>query len=380
MMEGMSHLLEHLMFTKLVQKKSMMETLQTLGVWNASTSYDRTFYFLRTSPEKYKESIDTMMQLCTTLTVTEEQLKNEVRIILHEKEYHRFNSPVPHENIESLFFEAQSPYKKSIIGSKESLENIKLTDVYMYFQRYYQDSIMFIGSCWKDGIKKKVDLYLSSNNKITYSPFKEHQNEIIAPLSKKTNKQKKRTPIMPINNIIIYNMPIKVNMISCTLGYKVEIPLSIQSFFTAELIKYAIKRHLFTKLRDELQSTYTPHCKFVFLGKSCCIFKINFICMRSEVQSSFDVCFKTLRNLEYLKDHYIHDFLNIYNMGYKNAEDHIKYSYKIYLAGIHPPLVVSSRLINVQPFSRFLRGGKHRKVMMCGDVVLLNRIKKKLKI
>ena len=138
---GIAHFLEHLMFkgTRDVPIGEFSETVtRNGGRENAFTSYDYTGYFQTVAADR----LETVMRLeadrMTNLTLTEEQVVAERKVILEERSSRVDNTPT------GLFFEQMNaaqylayPYRIPVIGWEAEIRNLSLADALEWYRTYY---------------------------------------------------------------------------------------------------------------------------------------------------------------------------------------------------------------------------------------------------
>lgn len=135
LVSGISHLLEHLLFTK--SKKSFLLELYAKGFsFNAITKKDCTYYYVQGTADQYKTIIDCVVNIVKNLDVTSSDLELEKKIVTEEMHNNtrggglQTGSLIPYLN-------HTNPYRNSVIGSYKSLKSITLHDLRQYFKRYY---------------------------------------------------------------------------------------------------------------------------------------------------------------------------------------------------------------------------------------------------
>lgn len=138
---GIAHFLEHLMFkgTRDVPIGEFSETVtRNGGRENAFTSYDYTGYFQTVAADR----LETVMRLeadrMTNLTLTEDQVVAERKVILEERSSRVDNTPT------GLFFEQMNaaqyltyPYRIPVIGWEQEIRNLSLADALDWYRTYY---------------------------------------------------------------------------------------------------------------------------------------------------------------------------------------------------------------------------------------------------
>jgi len=166
---GISHLLEHLMFTgsKNVPQGKFDEILHDNGgESNAYTSNDITSYYLSVPSSKTELGMWLDSDRLASFPVNEESLEIQKKVVCEEKQQVHDNSPYGSFDIESakrLF--KNSGYRWAIIGEEEHIRTFTLEDVRDYFNKYYNPSNMVLsvtGDIDYDEIINLTDRYYGS--------------------------------------------------------------------------------------------------------------------------------------------------------------------------------------------------------------------------
>jgi len=145
---GISHLLEHLLF-KSKNGELQRELLKLGGSSNAYTSLERTAYHVEAPASEYDRVIRVVKRIVADTCFDERTLCEEKRIVLQEKAF-TYNLT---EELFQLMFE-DTPYGKSVIGSRETIDAITLTDLRRYHrQRYLNGGCYVAASCTSDAAK-----------------------------------------------------------------------------------------------------------------------------------------------------------------------------------------------------------------------------------
>ncbi|MCU0372812.1 MAG: insulinase family protein [Ignavibacteria bacterium] len=145
---GISHLLEHLMFTgsKNVPQGKFDEILHDNGgESNAYTSNDITSYYLSVPSSKTELGMWLDSDRLAEFPVNEESLEIQKKVVIEEKQQVHDNSPYGSFDIESakrIFH--NSGYRWAIIGDEDHIKSFTLEDVRDYFSAYYNPSNMVL--------------------------------------------------------------------------------------------------------------------------------------------------------------------------------------------------------------------------------------------
>ena len=134
--KGIAHFLEHKLFER-ENSEDIMATFTELGAdSNAFTSFTNTSYLFSTS-DCVIECLDLLDELVTSFNITEESVEREKDIIQQEREMYQDDPD------SCLFFKTlanlypESPLASDIVGTEDSIENIRLEDLRDNFEEFY---------------------------------------------------------------------------------------------------------------------------------------------------------------------------------------------------------------------------------------------------
>ena len=133
---GIAHFLEHKLFER-ENSEDIMAAFTKLGAdSNAFTSFTNTSYLFSTS-DNVAECLDLLDELVTCFNVTEESVEREKDIIQQEREMYQDDPD------SCLFFKTlanlypESPLASDIVGTENSIEDIRLEDLQDNFDEFY---------------------------------------------------------------------------------------------------------------------------------------------------------------------------------------------------------------------------------------------------
>ncbi|MCB5231310.1 MAG: pitrilysin family protein [Candidatus Cloacimonas sp.] len=160
---GYSHFTEHLVFksTNKYPDNELSVRASFLGSnINAYTEFDSTCFYLTLSSMFLKDGMDLLSQLVRHSNFSKGDFKVEKGVILEEINQYN-NDPDEYfvERVPLMYFE-QSPYKKPIIGTKESIQNSKYEELKEFYKKYYIPQNCFLvvsGDFEEDELLKYVD-------------------------------------------------------------------------------------------------------------------------------------------------------------------------------------------------------------------------------
>lgn len=146
---GISHYLEHVLSggsTRSFTETEAKERLERLGgVTNASTSFDRTKYYITTTTTHWKDALDLLLSYVSESTLDPEQVTREKAVIQQEM---KMGENDPGSELWKLFMKTAyrtNPARFPIIGYEEvfvKLDREALEDYYR--QRYQPENIVVV--------------------------------------------------------------------------------------------------------------------------------------------------------------------------------------------------------------------------------------------
>lgn len=146
---GISHFLEHMIFRgnqKLGNTKTTNRKIEAIGGnINATTSCDQTEIFL----DYHKRFLETGIRyFCDFLKFpTFENIETERKIILEESliDYNSNHELIDTDTLTAKCIWPDNPLNLAIIGTQQSINAIKLTDIKAWYQKFYVPNNMIIG-------------------------------------------------------------------------------------------------------------------------------------------------------------------------------------------------------------------------------------------
>ena len=145
---GIAHFLEHKLFER-EDSSDLMSAFTSLGAdSNAFTSFTKTSY-LFSATDHLLENVDLLDELVTSVHFTEDSILREQDIIQQEREMYQDDPD------SCLFFSTLAnlypgtPLATDIVGSKESISQINLTNLQENFTRFYKPvnmSLFLVGN------------------------------------------------------------------------------------------------------------------------------------------------------------------------------------------------------------------------------------------
>ncbi len=141
---GIAHMLEHLNFksTKNLDAGEFDEIVKGFGgVNNASTSFDYTQYFIKSSSKNMDKALELFAELMQNLTLKDEEFQPERDVVAEERRWRTDNNPMGYLQFR-LFNNAYiyHPYHWTPIGFSKDIQNWTIEDIKDFHSTYYQPS------------------------------------------------------------------------------------------------------------------------------------------------------------------------------------------------------------------------------------------------
>ncbi len=139
---GIAHMLEHLNFksTKNLKAGEFDEIVKGFGgVDNASTGFDYTQYFIKSSSKNLAKSLELFAELMQNLSLKDEEFQPERDVVLEERRWRTDNNPFGYLYFR-LFNNAYiyHSYHWTPIGFVEDIKNWTIEDIRSFHKMYYQ--------------------------------------------------------------------------------------------------------------------------------------------------------------------------------------------------------------------------------------------------
>ncbi|WP_373070636.1 M16 family metallopeptidase [Sulfurimonas sp.] len=139
---GIAHMLEHMNFksTKNLDAGEFDKEVKSIGgVNNASTSFDYTHYYIKSSSENLNKSLDLYAELMQNLNLKDEEFQPERDVVAEERRWRTENSPIGY-----LYFAmfnnsyVYHPYHWTPIGFMNDIQTWTIDDIKNFHETYYQ--------------------------------------------------------------------------------------------------------------------------------------------------------------------------------------------------------------------------------------------------
>jgi len=165
---GIAHMLEHMNFKSSKNLKAGefdKEVKSVGGVNNASTSFDYTHYFIKSSTQNLEKSISLYAELMQNLNLKDEEFQPERDVVTEERRWRTDNSPLGYLYFR-LFNNAYiyHSYHWTPIGFMNDIRNWSIDDIKDFHSTYYQPSnaiLMVTGDVDPKDVFKNAKKYFS---------------------------------------------------------------------------------------------------------------------------------------------------------------------------------------------------------------------------
>ena len=163
---GIAHMLEHMNFksTKNLKAGEFDEIVKSFGgVDNASTGFDYTHYFIKSSSKNLDKSLWLFADLMENLSLKDKEFQPERNVVAEERRWRTDNNPIGYLYFR-LFNNAYiyHSYHWTPIGFMRDIQNWTIDDIREFHKIYYQPKnavIVVAGDIDKDEVFKKAKKY-----------------------------------------------------------------------------------------------------------------------------------------------------------------------------------------------------------------------------
>lgn len=176
-LNGISHYLEHMAFkgTPTRTGEQIDSEIEFLGAdINASTSKDRTAYYVSGLAENTETFVDLISDILSNSTFPEEEIERERSVILQEITAGRDSrNRMAHHLHDGTQYPNQA-LGRPIIGTPENVKSFKREDLIAYMKRYYTASNMIVGIVGKvdhDEALKLIEQYFGGFEEGTMNQY-----------------------------------------------------------------------------------------------------------------------------------------------------------------------------------------------------------------
>ncbi len=177
---GIAHMLEHMNFksTKNLDAGEFDKEVKSIGgVNNASTSFDYTHYYIKSSTDNLGKSIELYAELMQNLNLKDKEFQPERDVVAEERRWRTDNNPMGY-----LYFKmfnnayVYHPYHWTPIGFMNDIKTWDIKDIKDFHKTYYQPNnaiLIVTGDVEpKDVFKKVKKEFKDIKNKARIPEFK----------------------------------------------------------------------------------------------------------------------------------------------------------------------------------------------------------------
>ena len=139
---GIAHMLEHMNFksSKNLKAGEFDKEVKSIGgVNNASTSFDYTHYYIKSSTQNLKKSVNLYAELMQNLNLKDKEFQPERDVVAEERRWRTENSPMGFLYF-AMFNNAYvyHPYHWTPIGFMNDIQTWSIDDIKNFHATYYQ--------------------------------------------------------------------------------------------------------------------------------------------------------------------------------------------------------------------------------------------------
>ena len=138
--EGVSHLLEHMMFkgTKTKSAKDISEIIDNEGgIINAYTGKENTVYYVQMLSNRLKEGIEVLTDMFLNSTFSKENLEKEKNVVIEEiRMYDDIPEEIVHDRNTALVIDGVQG--NIVLGSEKSIREMTREKLVKYFKEQYR--------------------------------------------------------------------------------------------------------------------------------------------------------------------------------------------------------------------------------------------------
>lgn len=276
---GIAHFTEHMVFkgTRCRSAFELKEPIERVGgTLNAFTGKENTVYFCRV-PDSYSSwAIDTLLDLVTNAAFPSEQYHLEQEVILEEISA---SEDDPVDTVYENFFRTVwdgSAYSRPVLGTAESISNMKLHEMVQFYQHNYTTQRMVFsiaGNFDKELVEKlsclQTELSITNHESLSFLPKKKvvrevkddiQQIHLILGIEGPSRKDSDYYPFQVLNTLLTSGM-------SSRLFHRIREELGLVYAIESDLISYpaggvyflyaATACEKYQKLIEELKRQFT---------------------------------------------------------------------------------------------------------------------------
>ena len=175
---GIAHMLEHMNFksTKNLKEGEFDRIVKSHGgINNASTGFDYTHYFIKTSSANLSMTFELYAELMQNLNLTDEEFQKERDVVAEERRWRTDNNPIGY-----LYFRlfnthyTSHSYHWTPIGFMEDIQNWSIDDIREFHAKFYKPDnavLMVTGDIQPETVLKEAQKHFGyiKNNPPTHT-------------------------------------------------------------------------------------------------------------------------------------------------------------------------------------------------------------------
>ena len=166
---GIAHMLEHLNFksTKNLKAGEFDEVVKGFGgINNASTSFDFTHYYVKSSSKNMNKTLSLFSELMQNLTLKDKEFQPERDVVAEERRWRTDNNPMGYLQFR-VFNNAYlyHPYHWTPIGFMSDIKNWSIEDIRDFHSTYYQPKnaiVIVAGDITKEEVFKSAQKHFKT--------------------------------------------------------------------------------------------------------------------------------------------------------------------------------------------------------------------------
>jgi len=246
---GLAHFFEHMIF----KSKKNLQKIDFLGTrYNASTSYNKTNYYIDGNNKDYKDIINILLDLFLKPEFPDEDIKNEINVVLEE---FKMNQDNKHKEtflklMHLLYKDIDIKYSLPVIGTPDNIINFNRQNLINFYNKHYltANKILSISSSInKDDIIQIISKIFNVQIKPWKPKFIKLNNKLEIPYYNKFNNQLTLIKNPELKQFIVKIAFRSINMYSKWL---------IVSELLENILTGGMTSRLFVLLRNKLGLTY----------------------------------------------------------------------------------------------------------------------------
>lgn len=197
---GLAHFLEHMFFKGTKKRKDALaisEELDSVGaIYNAFTAKDRTAYYAKVSAQYIDTALDVVFDISLNSALPEKEIEKERGAVIQEIDmYEDIPMRTVDDVFEKLFFGAEHPLGRTVLGPKENIRSFTRKDFTSYHERQYTPAntvVVVAGALNEKKVLAKIEREfgkLKQTTASTAAPFAVDQKDARVSIKEKKTDQ-----------------------------------------------------------------------------------------------------------------------------------------------------------------------------------------------